>query len=290
MTTTSSLPLTESLAPSSSHSILTVTITRDDIAASSTVSTEAALITDSPNTVSSDLTLVYVFTKSATDESSSSGSSSGSRPSGLSPGIIAGIVIGAIILLILLVLLVFCTSRRFARKKRQEVASLHPSTHHRTSRVAPSNSSYHAGRSLRSPHTVSSPKSPPQELATHFNRLEFDGRGKPAEVVGSYIHPAELHAGSTTDLVAQLWRGASPPPPRKDEVSVVYVRPKRRGDDITLDENSAVCLSPPGTWETESWGASVSDRSNIALGPGSRATVSNTSSRDTLRHSTHTKE
>ncbi|POS75752.1 hypothetical protein DHEL01_v205862 [Diaporthe helianthi] len=223
MTTTSSLSLTESIVPSSpSHSILTVTITRDDVATSSitpTVSSESALITDSPNTISSDLTLIYVFTKSATDESSSSGSSSGSTPSGLPPGVIAGIVIGSIILLIVLVLLVFCTSRRFARKKRQEKASLHPSTQHRTSRAAPSNTTRksHAGRSLHSPSTVQSPKSPPQELATHFNRLGVDGRGKPVEVLGSYIHPAELHAGSTTDLAAQVWKGTRPPAPRKDE-------------------------------------------------------------------------
>lgn len=291
MTTTSALSLTESLASSSSNSILTVTITRDDVTASSTVSSESVLITDSPpTTVSSDLTLVYVFTKSATDESSSSGSSSSSKPSGLSPGVIAGIVIGSIILLIVLVLLVFCTSRRFARKKRQEEASLHPSAQHRMSRAAPSKSSYHAARSLRTPSTMYSPKSPPQELATHFNRLEVDGRGKPVEVLGSYIHPAELHAGSTTDLVAQVWRGASPPPPRKDEVGVIYIRPARRGDDITSDAGSAVCLSPPGTWETESWGASVSGHSNIVSGPASRATPSKASSRDTLGYSTHTKE
>lgn len=239
------------------------------------------------------MTLIYVFTKSATDESSSSGSSSGSTPSGLPPGVIAGIVIGSIILLIVLVLLVFCTSRRFARKKRQEKASLHPSTQHRTSRAAPSNTTRksHAGRSLHSPSTVQSPKSPPQELATHFNRLGVDGRGKPVEVLGSYIHPAELHAGSTTDLAAQVWKGTRPPAPRKDEVGVIYFMPDRRADDITSDGVSAVCLSPPGTWETESWGASVSGHSNIIVsGPASRATPSKASSRDTLGYSTHTKE
>ncbi|KAH8776379.1 hypothetical protein F5883DRAFT_246490 [Diaporthe sp. PMI_573] len=292
MTTTSSLSLTESFLPSSSNTILTVTITRDDAAASSTVSSESVLITDTPNTISSDLTLVYVFTKSATDESSSSGSSSGSNPSGLSTGAIAGIVIGSILLLIVLVLVVFCTSRRFARKRRREVASLHPSTHHRTSRAAPSNSksnsSHHAARSQRS--TVYSPKSPPQELATHFNRLEVDGRGKPVEVLGSYVHPAEMHADSTTDLVAQLRKGARPPAPRKDEDGVIYIMPARRGDDAISDAGSAVCLSPPVTWETASWGASVSGQSHIVSVSGRGATPSKASSRDTLGYSTHTTE
>lgn len=288
MTTTASLSLTDNFASSSSSRILTVTITRDD-AATSTLSSESALITDSPNTVSSDLTLVYVFTKSATEGSSSSGSSSGSNPSGLSTGAIAGIVIGSIILLIVLVLVVFCTSRRFARKRRREEKSLHPSDHHRTSRAAPSNSSYHQARSQRS--TAYSSPSPPQELATHFNRLKVDGRGRPVEVLGSYKHPVELHAGSTTDLVAHVWKGPrSPAVPRKDEGSVIYIMPARRGDDIISDAGSAVCLSPPGTWETESWGASVSGRSHIVSGPGTHATPSKASSRDTLGYSTHTKE
>lgn len=295
MTTTSSLSLTESLAPSSSDRILTVTITRDDASASSitpTVSSESVLITDTPATVSSDLTLVYVFTKSATDESSSSsGSSSGSKRSGLSTGAIAGIVIGSVILLIVLVLVVFCTSRRFARKRRREEASLHTSTQHRMSRATPSNKSYHAARSQRSTvYSPKSPQSPPQELATHFNRLEVDGRGRPVEVLGSYVHPAELHAGSTTDLVAQIRKGGRPPAPRKDEVGVIYIMPARRGDDIVSEASSARCLSPPGTWETESWGASVSGHSQIISGPPTRATPSKASSRDTLGYSTHTKE
>lgn len=289
MTTTASLSLTDNFASSSSSRILTVTITRDD-AATSTLSSESALITDSPNTVSSDLTLVYVFTKSATEGSSSSGSSSGSNPSGLSTGAIAGIVIGSIILLIVLVLVVFCTSRRFARKRRREEKSLHTSDHHRTSRAAPSSSSYHQARSQRST-VYSSPSSPPQELATHFNRLEVGGRGRPVEVLGSYKHPVELHAGSTTDLVAHVWKGPrSPAVPRKDDGSVIYILPARRGDDIISDAGSAVCLSPPGTWETESWGASVSGRSHIVSGPGTHATPSKASSRDTLGYSTHTKE
>lgn len=294
MTTTASLSLTESFAPSSSNTILTVTITRDDAATSSlkpTVSSESALITDTRATVSSDLTLVYVFTKSATEGSSSSGSSSGSNPSGLSTGAIAGIVIGSVILLIALVLIVFCTSRRFARKRRREAASLHPSDHHRTSRAAPSTSSHHhKARSMQST-VYSSPKSPPQELATHFNRLEVDGRGKPIEVQGSYTHPVELHAGSTTDLVAHVWKGArSPAVPRKDEGNVIYIMPARRGDDVISDAGSTVCLSPPATWETVSWGRSVSRQSHVVSGPGTHATPSKASSRDTLGYSTHTKE
>lgn len=290
MTTTASLSLTDNFASSSSSRILTVTITRDD-AATSTLSSESVLITDTPNTVSSDLTLVYVFTKSATEGSSSSGSSSGSNPSGLSTGAIAGIVIGSIILLIVLVLVVFCTSRSFARKRRREERSLHPSDHHRTSRAAPSSSSYHhQARSQRST-VYSPPLSPPQELATHFNRLEVGGRGRPVEVMGSYKHPVELHGGSTTDLVAHVWKGSrSPTVPRKDAGSVIYIMPARRGDDIISDAGSARCLSPPGTWETESWGASVSGRSHIVSGPGTHATPSKASSRDTLRYSTHTKE
>lgn len=293
MTTTASLSSTDNFTSSSSSTILTVTITRDDAATSaitSTLSSESVLITDTPTTVSSDLTLVYVFTKSATEGSSSSGSSSGSNPSGLSSGAIAGIVIGSVILLIALILVVFCTSRRFARKRRREEASLHPSDHHRTSRAAPNTSSYHQARSQRST-IYSSPSSPPQELATHFNRLEVDGRGRPVEVLGSYKHPVELHGGSTTDLVAHVWKGSrSPAVPRKDEGSVIYIIPARRGDDIISDAGSARCLSPPGTWETESWGASVSGRSHIVSGPGSRATPSQASSRDTLGYNSHTKE
>lgn len=296
MTTSASLSLTESLTPSSPNTILTVTITRDDAAASvsPTVSTESALITDSPNTVSSDLTLVYVFTKSATDGSSSSGSSSGSNPSGLSTGAIAGIVIGSVILLIVLVLVVFCASRRFARKRRREEASLHPSDHHhhhhRVSHAAPSSSSYHQVRSHRST-VYSTQSSPPQELATHFNRLEVDGRGRPVEVLGSYTHPVELQAGSTTDLVAHVWDGARRSVvPVKNEGGVIYIIPARRGDDVTSDAGSAVCLSPPATWETASWGRSVSGQSLIVSGPGTYTVPSKASSRDTLGHSTDAKE
>lgn len=295
MTTTPSLSLTESFAPSSSNTILTVTITRDDAAASSitpTVSSESALITDTPNTVSSDLTLVYVFTKSATDgSSSSSGSSSGSKSSGLPAGAIAGIVIGSVLLLIVLTLVVFCTSRRFARKRRREEASLHPSDRQRMSHAAASSSkSYHQARSQRST-IYSTPSSPPQELATQFNRLEVDGRGRPVEVLGSYKHPVELHGGSTTDLVAHVWHGPRRPAvPGKDEGGVIYLIPARRGDDVISDAGSAVCLSPPGTWETESWGASVSRQSHRGSGPGTRATPSKASSRDTLGYGTHIKE
>ncbi|KKY35663.1 hypothetical protein UCDDA912_g04270 [Diaporthe ampelina] len=293
MTTTPSLSLTESFAPSSSNTILTVTITRDDAATSSitpTVSSETALITDTPTTVSSDLTLVYVFTKSATDGSSSSGSSSGSSPPDLSAGAIAGIVIGSIILLIVLVLAVFCTSRRFARKRRREDASLHHSDNQRMSRAAPSSTSYRQARSRRST-LYSSPSTPPQELATHFNRLEADGRGRPVEVLGSYKHPVELQAGSTTDLVAHVWHGARRPGvPGKDEGGVIYIVPAWRGDDVVSDAGIAVCLSPPGTWETESWGASVSRQSHRGSGPGTHVTPSKASSRVTLGYSTHTKE
>ncbi|KAK2599365.1 hypothetical protein N8I77_011126 [Diaporthe amygdali] len=296
MATTSSVSSNENLASASSSlsssldRVLTVTITRADAATSaiaSTVSSETALITDSPNTVSSDLTLVYVFTKSATDSSSSSGSSTGSSPSGLSSGAIAGIVIGSVISLIFLVLLVFCTSRRFARKRRREEASLHHSDY-RKSHAAPS--SYHQARSQRS--TIYSPKSPPQkpqELATHFNRLEVDGRGRPVEVLGSYKHPIELHGGSTTDLVAHVWKGGRRPAVRKDDGSVIYMIPARGGDDFISDAGNAVCLSPPCTWETESWAASVSGQSHISVS-GTRGTPSKASSRDTLGYNTHTKE
>ncbi|KAL1867288.1 hypothetical protein Daus18300_006407 [Diaporthe australafricana] len=287
MTTTSSVSLNENLASSTPNTILTVTIT----SLAPTVSSESALITDNPNTVSCDLTLVYVFTKSATDESSSSSASSstGSSRSGLSTGAIAGIVIGSIIFLIFLVLVVFCTSRRFARKRRREETSLHHSEHHpsRASRAPPS--SYHKAQSQRS--TVYSPSSPPQELATQFNRLQVDGRGRPVEVLGSYKHPVELQAGSTADLVAHVRKGGRPPAGlgKSGAASVIYIMPARSGDDIRSEGISGRCLSP-GTWETESWAASVSGQSQMVSGPGTHATPSKASSRDTLGYSTHTKE
>lgn len=289
MTTTAAVSLNENLTSSSPNTILTITIT----SLTPTVSSESALITDSPNTVSSDLTLVYVFTKSATDDSSSSSASSssstGNSHAGLSTGAIAGIVIGSVILLIFLVLVVFCTSRGFARKRRREEASLHHSQHlpSRASHAAPG--SYHKARSQRSTAYSASP--PPQELATQFNRLKVDGRGRPVEVLGSYKHPVELQAGSTADLVAHARKGSRPPAGsgKSGVASVTYLMPSRRGDDVSSDAGSGGCLSP-GTWETESWAASVSGQSLMVSGPGTHATPSKASSRDTLGYNTYAKE
>ncbi|ROW08305.1 hypothetical protein VMCG_03036 [Cytospora schulzeri] len=212
---------------------VTVTVTQgENTSTTPTATSEAGLVTAAPGTASSSITLVYVYTASST--ASSLPESSSSTPSGhvssLSPGVIAGIVIGSLVFLIALVLITFCTSRRFARKKRRET-----SLHTGTASLAPS---YHQSRSTRSRH-------PPQELATQYNQLEMGGRGRPFEMTGSHLHPVELQAGSMTDLTAHVWKGIPP--------GVGYLSPGgRAGGEAASDGGGSGEYLNPGSWETVS--------------------------------------
>lgn len=219
---------------------VTVTIT-----AGPTSTTAASDANSGLETTSSTLSLVYIYSMSSTAEPTDAASSSNhSQSSNISGGAIAGIVVGSIALLAILALSLFCCSRRVARKKRAEIASLHPSRHTAPSRAysggtmtpGPTasisggtmrNSQYArsmgdrstttAQRSVKSPDLM--PSIPPQELPTPHNRPELDGsramhkqrsqksgRSKRGAnvVYGSMEHPVELQAGSMTDLVAGM--------------------------------------------------------------------------------------
>lgn len=250
---------TESAYPTSSNAnaqYITVTVTQNEsegegggtssITPTSTAISDSGLVTAAPSTASSSMTLVYIYTQPTTASSphrtpSSSSLTSGRHVSGLSPGAIAGIVIGSLAFLIILVFLVFCSSRGFARKKRRETL-LHTGTS--------------AGRSARSDY--SKPRSvllrgPPQELATQFNQLEIDGRGRPTEVVGSHLHPAELQATSMTDMAAAYtWKGKPPPPPPSPDVAVACLSPGGRGKEVFSEGGRSERHLDPGSWETVS--------------------------------------
>ncbi|ROW03404.1 hypothetical protein VSDG_01432 [Cytospora chrysosperma] len=177
--------------------LVTATVTQgENTSATPTATFETSLITSPPTVASSSITVVFVYSSSIiASSSSSSSSSSGQQVSSLSPGVIAGIVIGSLAFLIGLITIVFCASRRFARKKRRETP-LHMANASR----APS---YHQAKPVR-------PRDPAQELATQYNQLEIGGRGRPFEVAGSYLHPVELQASSMTDLAAYPWKGSPP--------------------------------------------------------------------------------
>lgn len=205
--------------------------------ATPTATFETSLITSPPTAASSSITVVFVYSSSVIASSSSSSSSSSQHVSALSPGVIAGIVIGSLAFLIGLITIVFCASRRFARKKRRET-SLHMANTSRTP-------SYHQARPVR-------PRDPAQELATQYNQLDIGGRDRPFEMAGSHLHPVELQAGSMTDLAAYPWKGSPP--------GVKSLSPGVRGDEAAVSDGggSGEYLHPK-SWETASSAAVSGD-------------------------------
>lgn len=235
---------TDDYASTSSNAdvqLVTATVTQgENTSATPTATFETSLITSPPTVASSSITVVFVYSSSviaASSSSSSSSSSSGQQVSSLSPGVIAGIVIGSLAFLIGLITIVFCASRRFARKKRRETP-LHMANASR----APS---YHQAKPVR-------PRDPAQELATQYNQLEIGGRGRPFEVAGSYLHPVELQASSMTDLAAYPWKGSPP--------GVECLSPGVRGDEPAVSDGggSGEYLHPT-SWETISSAAVSGD-------------------------------
>ncbi|ROW06704.1 hypothetical protein VPNG_06695 [Cytospora leucostoma] len=169
--------------------VTTITVTEEESTGTTTptLTSESGLVTAAAGTASSSMTLVYVYTESyARTLPTSPSSSSRHHVSGLPPGAIAGIVIGSVMFLIILILIVFCSSRRFARRKRLEASLSTDTTGLARSRVM-----FSSGRT-----TIASTGPPPQELATQFNKHEIDGKDRPIEVVGSPLYPAELQAGN----------------------------------------------------------------------------------------------
>lgn len=207
--------------------VVTVTVTEG----ASTATSGASLITAAPS--SSSMAVVYIYPTSITDGSSPTSlpPSSSNQVSGLSPGVIAGIVIGSLAFLITLTLIVFCASRRFAKRKRRET-SLY------TTKASRETSYQHQHMSVRS-------RDPPHELATQYNELEMVGRGRPYEMVGSYLHPVELQAGSTTDLPTHVWK--KPP-------DGVYLKPGGQEEGANSDRGGSGEYLNPGAWETMSSG------------------------------------
>lgn len=183
------------------------------------------------DTASSTLSLIYIYSTSAASlpTGSSSSSQSSTRVSG---GVIAGIVVGAIAFLLVLSLALFCYSRKVARRKRAEMASLRPSQpgatpsrphshatttaqsnrHSQYARSSGARSTGTAGtetlsKSLHSPSPMPSYPPPIAELPTPHNAARIAARtaskaqrksSRPdvAEMYGSYTHPVELHGGA----------------------------------------------------------------------------------------------
>lgn len=195
------------------------------------------------DTASSTLSLIYIYSTSTSAQSTgvSSSSNNNYNASRVSGGVIAGIVVGCIAVLVLMSLALFCYSRKVARRRRAEMASLRASRHPAPSRAyshatagqgnmeerKPDRSSQYArsiggvsagtgmgtideniSRSLMSPSPMPS-KPPPAELPTPHNaknvrmvNVRKPSRPDVAEMYGSYAHPVELQAGSTTNLVS----------------------------------------------------------------------------------------
>lgn len=190
------------------------------------------------DTSSSTLSLIYIYsTSTSAQPTGASSSNNSSNSTHVSGGVIAGIVIGCIAVLLLLSLILFCYSRKLARKRRAQIASLHPSrqaapstaySHATTAQGTmeehrlPSRLSHYArsvdalsaetgtrtiSRSFKSPSPMPSIP-PPAELPTSHNvgnvRVVNVRKPRPAvaEMYGSYAHPIELQAGSTTNLVS----------------------------------------------------------------------------------------
>ncbi|KUI62201.1 hypothetical protein VP1G_09337 [Cytospora mali] len=233
--------------------LVTATVTQGESTSTTpTATSESNLITAAPGTASSSVTVVLVFTATETSSSNSPSSVSHNNAPGLSPGAIAGIVIGSLACLIFFVLVVFCSSRRFAKKKRRETLLL-------TVNAAPT------VKPMR-------PRYPSQahEMATHYNQLGVDGRGKTFEMVGSHLHPAELQAGSMADLEADAWKEGPP--------VVSYPSPDVQGGEAAFDGKGSGEYLGPGSWETMSSAGMSGDTQGGASTSNSTSTLREPSS------------
>ncbi|KAJ4418064.1 hypothetical protein N0V82_005818 [Gnomoniopsis sp. IMI 355080] len=195
-------------------------------------------------TSSSTLSLIYIYSMSTSAQptgASSSSSNNTKDATRVSGGVIAAIVVSCVAFLVLMSLALFCYSRKLARKRRAEMASLHHSRYPAPSRAyshatmgqgtmeehKPDRSSHYArsigalsagtgtetmgtiSRSLKSPSPMPMPARPPAaELPTPHNaqNARVVNMRKPragvAEMYGSHAQPIELQAGSTTNLVS----------------------------------------------------------------------------------------
>lgn len=183
-----------------------------------TVTPTAVAGADPEQTTSSTLSLIYIYSASTTAEPTAAASSTTDSGSSIGGGAIAGIVVGSVAFLVILALALFCYSRNVARKRRAEMASLHPSAPTATSRAhsrattavgqggtemtgtGGGNSQYARSMGARSAATatpadsrsvarVKSPENdflpsiPPQELPTPHNRPELEASRGSARVV-----------------------------------------------------------------------------------------------------------
>lgn len=224
------------------------------------------------DTTSSTLSLIYIYSASSVAEPTAAASDDSTDISG---GAIAGIVVGSVAFLVILAFALFCYSRNVARKRRAEIASLHPSRHTAPSRAYshattvqgtghPRSSQYARSVGQRSAATATKsvldkppddllPAVPPQELPTTHNRPELEGsRGMRAvhhqpkrrpglgEVYGSYAYPVELPTGSQTDLVAVIQEM------KRQKISGSPGRGKEKGSDAGGSEGYLTPRWPPG--------------------------------------------
>lgn len=238
------------------------------------------------DTTSSTLSLIYIYSASSVAEPTAAASGSSRDISG---GAIAGIVVGSVAFLVILALALFCYSRNVARKRRAEIASLHPSRNNAPSRAYshattvqgttnPRDSQYARSVGQRSAAIATRsvliksqddllPAVPPQELPTPHNRLEMDGsrgvrvvhhqpkkkkRPEVNEVYGSYAHPVELPTGSQTDLVAVIQEM------KRLKTSGGSGRGKDKESDVGGSDGYLTPMWPPGPATVSEAGA-VSD-------------------------------
>lgn len=108
------------------------------------------------------------------------------------------------------------------------------------------------------------PKTPPQELPTHY---ELEGsRGpqwpqKAQEVYGSCTHPVELHAGSTTNLVATAEVAQIRKAMAKEKIVTTSISTRGRGDS---DSSSIGYLSPTWPMPPSSRGGGTVSETDVA--------------------------
>lgn len=254
------------------------------MATSTTGHAVVVTVTATPtDAVSSTMSLIYIYS-AATTEAQPTPTSSSTSSHHLAGGAIAGIIIGCFALLILLALGLFCYSRRIARKRRGQrvppALRIPPSERH----ILPSRTQSHDTTAVNSPtmqqlipssdrdgdsnrnnrnsrsqqHTLSSPRTPRSarhhpRTPPHPDRPELEGsRPKMHEVYGSYLYPAELQAGSLTNLVAEVAQIQKAKAMAKTVTTSITRR--ERGDS---DSNSTGYLSP--TWPPPSRGGTVSE-------------------------------
>lgn len=294
-----------------------------------TVTVGASQTADSggDDTVSSTMSLIYIYS-AATTEAQPTASSSSSDSHHLAGGAIAGIVVGCVAFLVLLALGLFCYSRKIARKRRRQRApstlhfppsatpqtlpsraesraptglhtlAMHSPAMHSPAMNSPAmhspsmqqqmallrsdrggNDSRGASRTQQytiatpSPRTPRSnnrhyPKTPPQGMIPELEGSRGHQQPKVHEVYGSYVHPVELQAGSTTNLVAvaEVAEIKKARATEKIVTTSITTMPSSRDKDYS-DSASTGYLSP-------TWPPPPESRGGIGSGGGDTNTVS----------------